>query len=64
MDGSSISIEQGQRCAALAGEALPGLSMSAPCQEDKEDGEDSASWPYGGIPLRDFLLEETRGETL
>lgn len=55
MEASCGSESRGGGWAALAGEVLPGLSMSAPHQEGTT---------HRKIPLGDFSLEQTRDKTL
>lgn len=51
-------------CAALAEEAVPGPSTSAPCQGNIESRASSAPPPLAGIPLWDFPLEQLHDESL
>lgn len=51
-------------CTALAGEAVPGSSASDRCQQAMEEGRGSASPPFSGTPLCDFMFEQLRNKSL
>ncbi|XP_051529229.1 uncharacterized protein LOC127426442 [Myxocyprinus asiaticus] len=63
-DGSCMKIGRCVMCDALAGEAEPGPSSTAPRHDDKRGGEAAAPPLLREFPDGDFPLEQSRDETL